>query len=310
MAGARLALSNVCDPVDEAEPLEAGRGWTANVRPAAASNGMYHIAPALQECGRGDLVETLEGERGRRYGRCPACPFQRLRPRRRSRAVGSGTGVDCQCASCRRFQRLYRMGRGGCWVTLYRDQYRVESARLQGWDYAWAGWYFVTLCTRGRACTLADPDIVGGRVNLTPIGVIAQQCFLRIPGTCRNVHVDAFVVMPNHLHGIVIIETEPAQPASPHRDDAAAALPAGVSAANRMSAISPQSGSLPAIMRSYKAAVTRRSSHQGPSSFAWQERYYDHIIRDDRELEQIRTYIANNPLQWQEDRLYPGNKHW
>jgi len=67
---------------------------------------------------------------------------------------------------------------------------------------------------------------------------------------------------------------------------------------------------LAAIIRSYKAAVSRRCKKLGIADFAWQGRYYDHIIRDDRELANIRSYITNNPLQWQEDKLYPGNKHW
>ena len=89
-------------------------------------------------------------------------------------------------------------------MTLFRRKYRVHSTRLRSWDYAAAGWYFVTICTRGSECSFGD--VVDGEIHLSPIGDVARQYWKGIPQHFPNVTLDSFVVMPNHVHGIVIIE--------------------------------------------------------------------------------------------------------
>ena len=173
-------------------------------------------------------------------------------------------------------------------MTKFQDKYRVESARLRGWDYASAGWYFVTICTHHRACIFGR--VVDGDVELSPLGEIAYQYWAEIPEHNPGVGIDTFTIMPNHMHGIVVIPVETLHATSLPQDP--------------MSAISPKAGSLSAIVRSYKSAVTRWAGLYGYESFAWQARFHDHIVRDEPELNRIRRYIHNNPLKWALDDLY------
>ncbi len=188
-------------------------------------------------------------------------------------------------------------------MTLFKNKYRIESARLKGWDYADAGWYFVTICTQNREPYFGQ--VVDQAMSLSPIGEIAHQYWSEIPQhSPSNIQVDAFIIMPNHVHGIVVIEdTDGRRDIAPHGDVARRGdVACNVSTGSTMSKISPKVGSLGAIVRSYKSAVTRwaRMNHQ--PFFDWQARFFDHIIRDEKGLNKIRDYIATNPAQWDTDR--------
>jgi REP element-mobilizing transposase RayT len=179
-------------------------------------------------------------------------------------------------------------------MTLFRNKYRIETARLRNWDYASAGWYFVTICTQGRMCFFGEVN--DHEMHLSAIGAAAFDCWQAIPShSPPNVHLDVFVVMPNHLHGIIVIEDVEKvedtrrQPSS-----------------NLLSQISPQRGSLGAVIRSYKSAVTRWCGLNHHLAFAWQPRFHDRIIRDAAELMHIRAYIDNNPANWDTDRDKPS----
>ncbi len=181
----------------------------------------------------------------------------------------------------------------------FRGKYRIPSARRPGWDYASPGAYFVTICTHNRQPFFGH--IAGGEMRLSPIGETARRFWQEIPGhTAARVSVDVFVVMPNHVHGIVVIHDDPV---------AVETLQCNVSTAtdNPMSAISPRAGSLGAIVRSYKSAVTRWCRQNGHPEFAWQSRFHDHIIRNQREYKRIAAYIIRNPAQWTEDRYHEEN---
>jgi len=89
-------------------------------------------------------------------------------------------------------------------MALFRNEFRVETARRTGFDYASRGWYFVTICTKEKKCTLAD--VVGGKIQLSRIGRIAETKMHELPKHYVNVSVDSFVIMPNHIHAIVILE--------------------------------------------------------------------------------------------------------
>ena len=96
-------------------------------------------------------------------------------------------------------------------MTKFRGQYRVESARLPGWDYASAGWYFVTLCTRDHVCFLGD--VVDGRIQLSSLGEIVAEEWQKTPQIRPNVELDEWIVMPNHVHGIIVILPDPVETA-------------------------------------------------------------------------------------------------
>jgi REP element-mobilizing transposase RayT len=180
-------------------------------------------------------------------------------------------------------------------VALFKNKYRIESTRLKGWDYRNPGYYFVTICTKNRDYHFGH--IVNGEMHLSAIGEIAAQCWQEIPNHHTNVELDEFMIMPNHVHSIVVICNPVVAVETLH----ATSLPPPP-AESKMSEISPKAGSLGAIIRSYKSAVTRLCGLQGFTEFAWQTRYHDHIIRNENSLHQIRQYIRNNPAKWELDR--------
>jgi len=175
-----------------------------------------------------------------------------------------------------------------------------RSIRLKGFDYTRPGAYFVTLCTHNRQCLFGDFVIVDGEVQLNERGGIVTACWNNIPHHFSNITIDAFIVMPNHVHGIIII------------NDAAVGAKHSLNSANA-SPLPPtgtQPGSLAAIVQNYKSVSTRKINavRSAPGHPVWQRNYYEHIIRTDSDLARIRRYIANNPLQWTQDRLNPSLK--
>jgi REP element-mobilizing transposase RayT len=167
---------------------------------------------------------------------------------------------------------------------------------LKGWDYSSPGAYFVTIVTKYRTCYFGNVE--NGDMHLNELGEIAQQCFEKIPEHFPFVSLDSFVIMPNHVHGIIIIKHQPQQPET----DTASYITAPKN--KKMASISPKPSSLSVIIRSYKSAVSKQARQIHPD-FVWQSRYYDHIIRDEKSLNNIRQYIIQNPLNWQADAENP-----
>jgi putative transposase len=189
-------------------------------------------------------------------------------------------------------QRLYKEDGN---MALFKNKYRIASARLKGWDYRSAGYYFVTICTQNRQHFFGE--VLDGAVHLSPLGEIAAQFWAEIPSHHAGVGLEEFVIMPHHMHGIIVIVASAAVEtlhATSLRDP-------------KMSAISPKAGSLGVIVRSYKSAVSHWAGLNGMASFEWQPRFYDHIIHDEKSFNQIRQYISNNPSQWESDRENPAN---
>jgi putative transposase len=131
--------------------------------------------------------------------------------------------------------------------------------------------------------------ILEGKTRLNETGGIADRCWRDIPKHFPNVELDEFVVMPNHIHGIIVLTDD-------GRD--VQFLPAFFMAGNVPTRISPKRGSLSVIVRTFKGAVTTECRRRGYNNFAWQSRFYEHIIRDDKDLENIREYIRYNPMKW------------
>jgi putative transposase len=162
-----------------------------------------------------------------------------------------------------------------------------NSIRLRAHDYTSSGAYFVTVCAAQKQHLFGD--ILEGEMALNDLGRIVLECWNALPEHFPNVALDEFVVMPNHVHGIVLIERPPvgARHASP--------LHATEKPKNGVPA-----GSLGAIVGSFKSAVTKRvNESRGPPGVpVWQRNYHERIIRSDRELEDTRRYVTNNPLAW------------
>jgi REP element-mobilizing transposase RayT len=165
-----------------------------------------------------------------------------------------------------------------------------RSIRLKGWDYRHPGAYFVTLVTRDREPLFGFVD--GGTVKTTQAGLIAQTLWRNLPYHFAHVRLDEFIVMPNHLHAIIWLATNEGLPdADPPASPTRRLL----------------SGSLGAVVGSYKSQVTRRinAMRHTPGAVVWQVNYYEHIIRNERALAEIRQYIRDNPMRWEGDPENP-----
>jgi REP element-mobilizing transposase RayT len=184
----------------------------------------------------------------------------------------------------------------------WQGKYRIPSARWATWDYASNAAYFITICAAHREHYFGE--VVDGAMVLTPIGQAAQDCWNEIPAHFPFVLLDAFVVMPNHTHGILVIDkpdVETQNLASPFQTQNLASLHASLpSSPNKFG---PQSRNLASIVRGYKIGVTK-FAHQNNLSFAWQERYHDHVIRNDDEYQRIHQYIIDNPQKWSDDMYF------
>ncbi len=170
-----------------------------------------------------------------------------------------------------------------------------RSIRLQGYDYAQAGAYFVTICTHKRACLFGVITDNGMRPN--GYGKTVEACWAALPRHYSYVELDAFVVMPNHVHAIIVLL----------EDANDAAVGAGLRPAPT-DHVSQRHG-LQEIVRAFKSFSARRiNALRGtPGVPVWQRNYYERIIRNERELQAIREYIANNPCWWAVDSDNPAN---
>ena len=196
------------------------------------------------------------------------------------------------------------------------DIHRRRSIRFQGYDYSQAGAYFITICTQNRECMFGE--IVDGKMVLNHAGKMIQTVWDEIPIHYAGIETDEFVVMPNHIHGIIIIVV--------------GATPCGCPVSTRGCPVStpracPDNGqprgvvptepagntetlSLGDMVHRFKTMTTKRYAdgvkQNGWAPFPgrlWQRNYWEHIVRNEMELNRIREYIHTNPTQWKFDRL-------
>jgi putative transposase len=157
------------------------------------------------------------------------------------------------------------------------EKHRRRSIRLPGYDYSWTGVYFVTFCTLNRENLLGQ--VADGEMLLNAAGEILGKKWAELPEHFPNVSLDAFMVMPNHVHGVIFI-------ASAGRGAASGAPTLGM------------------VIRAFKSIsaieINRLLGRAGQP--LWQRNYYEHIIRNDESLNRIREYILSNPLSWHLDR--------
>ncbi len=173
------------------------------------------------------------------------------------------------------------------------DPRRRRSIRLKDFDYARYGPFFVTICVEDRKCLFGA--VMEGQMHLTHFGHIGESEWRRGAEVRRAAVSDAYVVMPNHFHGIVSILNSGTE-----------AL--GRAGAHSRAPLRRQSRSLGAMIAQFKATTTRRINEDRgtPGTVVWQRNYYEHVIRDERDLERIRDYIAANPARWEEDGYHPS----
>ena len=175
-------------------------------------------------------------------------------------------------------------------MSLYKNKYRIESARLTGWDYSGNGCYFVTICTRNRQCFFGT--VIKGQMQLSAIGRIVAEEWGKTAEIRSSIELDQWVIMPNHFHAIVILKSEStgAKTSYPPISNGLPQL---------------KSNSLGALVGQFKSACTRRIWAMGHQEFAWQPRFHDRIIRDEIAFGRVQDYIANNPKKWGRGRHHP-----
>jgi putative transposase len=168
-----------------------------------------------------------------------------------------------------------------------------RSTRLPGFDYSQPGAYFVTLITKDRVSWFGD--IVNDVVSLTPVGKMVANEWQRLPNRFSGLDLDEWVVMPDHLHGILILRDSAKMEDLINQDrkiitDILAAEGFGI----------PVAGSIPTIIRSFKSSVTHRFKRMNGEIPLWHRNYYEHVIRNGQDLNRVREYIRDNPRRWVE----------
>jgi len=167
---------------------------------------------------------------------------------------------------------------------------RKNSNRLQGYNYSQPGAYFATVCACNRQNLFGE--VVNDRMELSAAGIFARQCWQEIPQHFPGVALDEFVIMPNHVQGIIIINND--------KNGSVGVQHVEPGRLSNFQHVAP--GSLGAIVRGFKSAVTRWFHANTQIKTVWQRNFYDHVVRDESEMNRIRMYIRQNPINWEHDR--------
>jgi REP element-mobilizing transposase RayT len=180
-----------------------------------------------------------------------------------------------------------------------------RSIRSQRYDYSCSGAYYVTIVTYGRECLFGE--IKNGATQFSDMGRIAYENWRAIPEHSPQVELGEFVIMPNHVHGIIVTQGEHI-PVAPTPIAPAHGNPIPVARAEIKPNNGLKRGSIGAINGAYKMSVTRRSQAELDGANIWQRNYFEHIIRNDDEHSRFQFYIESNPINWEEDKENPEKK--
>ncbi len=192
------------------------------------------------------------------------------------------------------------------------------SNRLRQYDYSKAGYYFVTLCIQKRVCLLGN--VVNDQMVLNHAGTMIKNSWQQIPGYRDGIEMDACQIMPNHLHGIIILtgstpraNVKASDPQTGYRDGSLCPSGSGAVISGRPQMVSPAM-SLSDIIGRFKSLTANQyiggvKHHQWLpfDKKLWQQSFHDHVIRNDQDLSRVREYIRNNPLKWALDEDNPDN---
>ncbi len=200
----------------------------------------------------------------------------------------------------------------------FRNKYRIPSARASWWNYGNDAAYFITVCTKDRECYFGD--IVDANMQLSHIGLLADVFWYEIKNHAKNITLDVFQVMPNHIHGILIlngngngnangnVETTHDDIETTHDNiETTHALSLQSQTPGQKRFQHQGSNTISSIIGSYKSAVTKHAHRLG-YEFEWQGRFHDIIIRNEESYLRIVDYIKNNPARWEEDKFNPAKK--
>ena len=170
-----------------------------------------------------------------------------------------------------------------------QDKRRRKQLRLKNYDYTQEGAYYVTGCTQNRECLFGN--VRDGKMELNEYGKIVKQEWYKTGEIRKNIELDEFIVMPNHIYGIIII-----------------AGTCNVPQRNRNEKFgSSVSNSIPTIIKLFKSTTTKQINQRRNTTkkSIWQRGFYEHVIRNEEDLNRIRQYVIYNPMKWEEDKYYP-----
>jgi REP-associated tyrosine transposase len=159
---------------------------------------------------------------------------------------------------------------------------RRKLIRLDGFDYSMPWWYYITICTKGMKCWFGN--VKKGEMKRNKLGEQVNSIWSKISEHYPSVETDYYVIMPNHFHGIIILNNS-------------------VGTRHALS-LQNKEHNLGNVVGSFKSALCKWAHQNGFPSFQWQSRFYDHIIRNEKDLDRIRIYIKYNPLMWEIDEYY------
>ncbi len=202
----------------------------------------------------------------------------------------------------------------------FLNKYRIDSPRMQNWDYGWNGNYFITLVTKNREFYFGD--IKNGKMVLSEIGKLVADEWIK---TRRirpdmNIILGEFCIMPNHFHAIIKIGKNPYNRFDNNEGDGGGDSGGGGCCKDAMHRVStaetaetaktkppknqfgPQRKNISSIIRGFKSVITI-FARVNNIEFGWQPNYHDHIIRNKTEFDNIKNYIINNPIKWENDEL-------
>ncbi|MGD9486401.1 MAG: transposase [Calditrichaceae bacterium] len=205
-------------------------------------------------------------------------------------------------------------------MTYHPEIHHRRSIRLREYDYSQSGAYFVTMCAQNRECLFGE--ITDGKMILNDAGRVVEQCWNDITIHFPHVELDEFVIMPNHVHGILIITDANvgAKNISPRPKNTKNRQDVGAKNFSPLPETSQQSSppttnqhprgtskTIGSVIRGFKIGVTKWMRQNTEFYHIWQRNYYERVIRDENELNRIREYIINNPIKWEMDRENPDN---
>lgn len=184
----------------------------------------------------------------------------------------------------------------------FKNRYRIKSNRLEVWDYGNISFYYITICTKNRINYLSE--IKDNEIHLTKIGGIVKTNIEKIIVKFPKIEIDKYIIMPNHIHLIIFIKDKLNNPSTIKEGDTINRVSTNQSESFKVS--NPmKNNSISTIVRWLKAKSTYEIRHKlDKNEFGWQRNYHDHIIRNEKELEEIRKYIEYNPHNWEEDDYY------
>lgn len=181
---------------------------------------------------------------------------------------------------------------------VFANKYKLKSSRLKNFDYSSSGFYFITICTYRHNNFFGK--IINQQMELSKMGLITRQCIIDIPKHFKNVLIDEYMIMPNHVHLLLELTKSNVNSVETHHG---ASLQIRYQSYHFHRLAIKSNQTIPKIINQFKSAVTHQINHK-TVFFAWQPRYHDIIIKNEKQYFTIKNYIKNNVINWEKDKFF------